>query len=79
MTPIPILVMVSQQNSSTTYMYMNVEFENENPCLKKKIIDFFDSLRNLKKQTKQEAHWPHLSPEKQLQSINTFVQSNDYT
>ena len=67
--------MVSQQNSSTTYMYMNVEFENENPCLKKKIIDFFDSLRNLKKQTKQEAHWPHLSPEKQLQSINTFEQS----
>ena len=43
--------MISQQNSSTTYMYMNVEFENENPCLKKKIIDFFDSLADKFKKT----------------------------
>ena len=27
---------------------------------------------------KQEAHGPHRSPEKQFQSINIFVQSNDY-
>ena len=29
--------------------------------------------------TKQEAHWPHCSPRKQFESINTFVQSYDYT
>ena len=28
---------------------------------------------------KQEAHGPHHSPEKQFQSINTFMQSYDYT
>ena len=27
---------------------------------------------------KQEAHGPYRSPEKQMKSINTFAQSNDY-